>query len=168
MPAITPCPMPKQSVLFDQSMDPAHYADCYRIDVPFEVDLPRYIAAFFQSPFLRLERALLTLMGQGSRAKDVVDFAQGQSEDLALWGCETRQPDQIVMLVAKGRIRSWLSVAPEQNGTRLYFGSTVSPLQQTDGSQILGRSITALGGFHRLYSRIILATVARRLARFKS
>lgn len=51
-------------------------------------------------------------------------------------------------------------------GTRLYFGSAVVPVRDRNtGQATLGRTYSALLGFHTLYSRILLGAAARRLGR---
>jgi hypothetical protein len=48
--------------------------------------------------------------------------------------------------------------------TRLYFGSAVVPtMNPRTGSVALGLGFTALLGFHRLYSRALLAAASYKL-----
>jgi hypothetical protein len=62
------------------------------------------------------------------------------------------------------RTRSWLMVEPLEAGTRLYFGSVVVPVRDASGRLELGSPYSALLGFHKLYSRILLASARSRLA----
>jgi hypothetical protein len=51
-------------------------------------------------------------------------------------------------------------------GTRLYFGSAVVPVHSLKrGRTSLGPVFTALLGFHKLYSRVLLRAAERRLSR---
>jgi hypothetical protein len=46
----------------------------------------------------------------------------------------------------------------------LYFGSAVVPLRRKSGEPALGFTFSALLGFHKLYSRVLLSTARSRLA----
>lgn len=168
MTPVTPCPVPDTSLLAHQAADPDHYADCYSVNLPCEADLSAYLTAFFSLPIMRLERLIIAAMGTPSRAQDVAALASGASDQLAIWKVEQRTEDQIVMRVSGGRIRTWLMRENTNDGTRLYFGSSVEPIEKPDGTVTLGPSIKTLEGFHRLYSRILIAGAARRLKRVKS
>ncbi len=168
MTPVSPCPVPESSVLAHQAADPDHYADCYTVDLPCEADLSAYLTAFFTLPIMRLERWVITVMGTPSTAQDVAALASGAADSLSLWQVEQRTDDQIAMRVSGGLIRTWLMREDIANGTRLYFGSSVEPIEKPDGSKSHGWGVKAFGGFHQLYSRILLAGAARRLKRIKS
>ena len=61
-----------------------------------------------------------------------------------------------------GQTRSWLMVAPEGDGTRLYFGSVVVAGDHP-GARGPRYPHKLLLGFHKLYSRALLAAARRRL-----
>ncbi len=94
----------------------------------------------------------------------------GELNSFAAWGVEERSVNQLLMSDFKGRTRSWLMVAPVQSGgataTRLYFGSAVVPIvNKASGQARLGFAFSALLGFHKLYSRVLLRAACSRLAR---
>jgi hypothetical protein len=66
-----------------------------------------------------------------------------------------------------GATRSWLmSEVVPAGGTRLWFGSAVVPRRHGPGGQPqFGAGFHALLGFHRAYSRALLAAAGRRLSR---
>ena len=64
----------------------------------------------------------------------------------------------------QGHTCSWLMVSPMPAGTRLYFGSVVtSRLNPRTGRRELGRIYRLLMGFHKVYSRALLAAARRKL-----
>jgi len=66
----------------------------------------------------------------------------------------------------QSRTRSWLMVEPGAASTRLYFGSGIVPrVDRRTGEKRMGPGFRALLGFHKLYSRALLATACARLAR---
>jgi hypothetical protein len=138
------------------------YTDCYQITVPHPVSLADFMAAFYTTRVFKLERWLLAhLARMPSTDEEARALAQGQITRFAAWQVEAREGDQA--LLAAGRTRSWLMVLSRPDGacTTLCFGSAV--VQRRRGG--LGWPFRALLGFHKLYSRILLAAAARRLAR---
>jgi hypothetical protein len=50
----------------------------------------------------------------------------------------------------------------------LYFGSAVVPVpDKTTGKLVLGSTYSALLGFHKLYSRVLLSAASARLAKLR-
>lgn len=148
---------------------PVAYTDCYVADVSGAVSHADFVRAFYTSPAFRLERLLLGwLAGRPSTDGEAAELAAGSRDAFAVWQVEARAPGQI--LLAAGRTRSWLmvvagppSAAP---GTRLYFGSAVVPRRDTSsGRASMGLVFRLLLGFHRLYSRVLLAAAATRAGR---
>jgi hypothetical protein len=165
MPAIFPSPLPAGAALESVAQAGA-YTDCYRVEVPQVVALPRFVEAFTTSRIFRLERWLIhcLLRRPGSDA-DARRLASGASDRFSAWA--VRQRDERQILLAAGATRSWLMVAPrgDSAGSTLYFGSAVRPRRiAADGTRRMGALFVALLGFHRLYSRVLLAAACRRLA----
>ena len=83
---------------------------------------------------------------------------------------EARAENQLLLCSIDGRTRSWLMVSTTDvpSGTRLYFGSALLPGRKagnaSTGKPEMGFVFKALLGFHKLYSRALLSTAARRLA----
>lgn len=162
-------PLPEDSYLRDYGPKTGSYTDCFYLDVKRDVLLGDYIRAFFNTPIFRLERVILaTFLGAGSSRQDVLDLASGAGTKLAAWQMEERSDDQILLAVTDGPVRTWLMVgqSPEGKGTRLYFGSAVVPMATNDqGEPEIGDVYKRFMGFHKLYSRILLKSAARKLRR---
>ena len=140
------------------------YIDCYTIELARPVAMADFIFAFYTTSIFRIERWILArTLGAASTDEDVRRLADAETNTFAAWHVEARQSDQI--LLAAGRTRSWLMVAPQAAtvgpSTVLYFGSAVLPRLRGG----LGWHFKALLGFHRLYSRILLGLAVRRLSR---
>jgi hypothetical protein len=135
------------------------FTDAYAADVDPMVDLGQFIRVFYDSPAFRLERWLLAAAGMRSTPADLEALADGRGSRFAAWTVEARATGQI--LLAASRTRSWLAVQQTASGTTLRFGSAV--VARADGR--MGVGFSALLGFHRAYSRILLGAAARRLAR---
>jgi len=140
------------------------FTDGYRIDVQGEVDLERFVTAFYTTPLFRLERFVLSLFGKPSTDTQVVALARGQTDAFSAWTVEGRRKDELLMCDFRNRTRSWLQVQPVSDGvTRLRFGSAIVPIRGADGRNRMGALFRALLGFHRLYSIALLDAAARRL-----
>lgn len=151
--------VPRDSLLGGHARGGA-FVDAYTIDVPCAVDLARFVSVFYATPLFRVERALLAvLLRRPSSDDDLRRLAAGASDRFAAWRVEARSTDEI--LLAAGRTRSWLHVAPRDGGTRLSFGSAVLPGR--DGR--MGALFGALLGFHRAYSRALLGSARRAIER---
>ncbi|MEQ1542274.1 MAG: hypothetical protein ABL926_08470 [Novosphingobium sp.] len=158
-PAITALPLPAGSLL-ERYRDMGAFTDCYAADVAGAVDLPAYVTAFYNSAAFRPERWLLGWAAKRpATAADVARLAAGASERFSAWTVEARTPDQLMLCDFQGRTRSWLMVRPLATGTRLHFGSAVVPAERRGDAFVFN----ALLGFHRLYSRILLKSAAKRL-----
>ena len=138
------------------------YTDCYTGSFPGEVSLAEFMAVFYTTPVFRLERWLLARLARlPSSDSEAQLLAAGQLTRFAAWTVESRQSDQVVL--AAGRTRSWLMVSglPAGSGTTaLFFGSAIVPRKRGG----LGWSFNALLAFHKLYSRVLLASAIRRLS----
>lgn len=136
------------------------FTDAYLITLDREVSLPEFIAAFYTTPLFRLERWLIArALHLPSTDQEAYQLAIGNVDKFSAWHVESRGQDQA--LLAAGRTRSWLMVSPAAgHGTKLYFGSAVVPRKRGG----LGWQFTALLGFHKAYSRLLLAAAAQRVS----
>jgi len=141
------------------------YADCYMTQLPTLISLPEYVEAFYTTAVFKLERLILQwLVARPSSDPEARRLAHGEVDSFAAWSVEARAPDQLLLCDFQHRTRSWLMVAPAESGTRLYFGSAVTPVRAPSGEPTLGFTFNALLGFHKLYSRILLRAASSRLA----
>lgn len=102
-----------------------HYVDCFTRLVDRPVDLRSFVHGFYGSRLFALERVILGLFGLGATPADITRLADGQIDRFAAWRVEDRTESQLLLRDVKGATASWLAVAPEGTGTRLYFGSAV-------------------------------------------
>lgn len=163
---VRPQPLPGHALLGVYTRD-GGYTDCFVAEIPRAVSHAQYVEAFYTTWVFKLERFILKwAVARPSTDEDARRLAAGTLEKFAAWSVEGRAANQLLLCDFMGRTRSWLMVAPEGSGTRLYFGSAVVPVRdKRTGQPVLGRSYSALLGFHTLYSRILLGAAARRLAR---
>lgn len=164
---VSPCPVPADALLSRYGEGGEHrggFADAYAVVVAGTVPHADYVAAFYTTPLFRVERAILRwLAGRPSTDADAQALAHG-AERFAAWRVEARAPDQVLLADFTGRTRSWLAVEAVAGGTRLWFGSAVVPrVDPRSGERRMGFAFAALLGFHRLYSRLLLAAARRRL-----
>lgn len=142
------------------------YTDCYTATLMGQASLAEFMAAFYTTPIFKLERWLLDrLLRVPSTDEEAQLLAQGKLTRFSAWSVESREPNQAIL--AAGRTRSWLmaSQLPAASGaTALFFGSAIVPRKRGG----LGWQFKALLVFHKLYSRILLASAIRRLARGRS
>ena len=139
-----------------------HYTDCWVTDLPGAVSHAQYVEAFYTTWVFKLERWILRwAIARPSTDQQARELAANRIDRFSAWAVEARAPDQLVMRDQfTRRTCSWLMVAPSPDGgTRLYFGSGVSP--KRGGG--LGWDFGVLLGFHKLYSRILLGAAATRL-----
>jgi hypothetical protein len=164
MATINPCPLPPAALLLSYQGD-GMYADCYSTDVAASVSHAEFVEAFYTTRTFAVERLILKLFaGKPSTHVDAKALAEGKTEKYAAWTVEGRAPDQLLLADLTGRTRSWLMVAPQGTGTRLYFGSAVVPRRDPKtGQSSMGGMFSALLGFHRLYSRVLLSAARARL-----
>jgi hypothetical protein len=163
MPAITREPVPDDALLrtFRGGAHPERwgkYADCFAVSVVRNVTLAQFVFAFYTSPLFLIERGLLRLLinAPSSRA-DARAIADGTSDKFAAWYVGQRTATQLLMCDRYERTRSWFSVEPQSDGTRLQFGSAVAARrgEKTD----IPKRPTAFGlllSFHVVYSRALL------------
>jgi hypothetical protein len=160
MPLATP--VPEASFLSAYSRRGA-YTDCYAASVPGSFGLAALVEAVYTSPLFKLERWILaTLLKLPSTDRQARQIAMAQSNSFAAWKVERRSEREV--LLNAGQTRLWLCVAAthaNQPSTTLLFGSAVVPLRP--GGKF-GVVFHLLLGFHRLYSKLLLAAAVKRIA----
>jgi hypothetical protein len=168
---IDACPLPAEALL-NRYRSGGGFADCYVTELPRVVSHAEFVEAFYTTALFKLERLLLRLfLSRASTDQQAAGLARGELDAFAAWAVEGRAPDQLLLADVGGRTRSWLMVAPAEGaaGTRLYFGSAVIPQRSArSGRSGLGPLFTALLGFHKLYSRLLLRAARSRLSRHRS
>lgn len=162
--AINKCTLPENALLGVYARTEGCYTDCYSADVAGQISIGGFVAAFYTTWLFKLERFILKhAVSRPSTDEDARAVAGGSADQFAAWSVEARNADQLLMCDMAGRTRSWFMVEPSEDMTRLYFGSAVVPA--TPESKNLGPLFSGLLGFHKLYSRALLAAAARRLRR---
>jgi len=169
MPRIRPCQLPTGALL-SRYLGSGAYADCYVAEIARTVSHAEFVEAFYTTMVFKLERLILRLLvSRPSTDAQATQLAQGTLSSFAAWSVEGRAPDQLLLSDFTGRTKSWLMVKPESaesTGTRLFFGSAVVPVRDpTSGRPSLGFMFSALLGFHKVYSRVLLHAARSRLSR---
>ena len=169
---INSCSLPQDALLARYNQNQG-YTDCYTTEIAGPVSHARFVKAFYTTPLFRTEALILRwAIGKPSTHAQAAELAQGQRDAFAAWTVEARAPDQLLLCDVMGRTRSWLMVEPvatdgvhqTTDGTRLYFGSAVVPrLDRQTGKARMGWLFSALLGFHRLYSILLLYSARKRL-----
>lgn len=168
MAAIRPCALPDGSLLSPYAGS-GGYADCYVAEVAGAVSHAEFVEAFYTSAVFKLERWVLRLLvSRPSTDAQAKQLALGELGAFAAWSVEGRAPNQLLLCDMAGRTRSWLMVSAAGGGgptcTRLFFGSAVVPARSAAaGRGSLGPVFSALLGFHKLYSRVLLGAARSRL-----
>lgn len=169
MPSIRRCELPQAALLGKYGRGGA-YADCYVTEMVGRVSHAEFVEAFYTTTLFKVERQLLAwLVSRPSTDVQARQLAGGTIDSFAAWHVEARSADQILLCDFQGRTRSWLMVGAAQDGalgeTRLYFGSAVVPVAGArSGPRSPGLGFRLLLGFHKLYSRALLAAARSRLA----
>ena len=155
------------SALLNKYREGGGYADCYATEVARPVSQAEFVEAFYTTPLFKVERLILALLlGRPASDSQARELAQGRLDQFAAWSVEGRAQDQLLLCDFQSRTRSWLMVEPVADGrsTRLYFGSAVVPkLDRRSGERRMGAAFSALLGFHKLYSRLLLRSAVARL-----
>ena len=163
---ITTPPLPEHALLARYAGN-GSYTDCYATDLPGSFSHAEFVAAFYTTWLFKVERAILKwLVAKPSTDDEAAELAQGERHAFAAWTVEASAPNQLLMRDFLGNTRSWLMIEPRHDGgvTRLYFGSAVLPvMDRQTGERRMGAMFRALLGFHRLYSRLLLAAARRKL-----
>ena len=144
--------LPQDALLQRYAGQPENYTDCYVKDVKGTVTLADFMTAFYTTPLFKAERFVLKIgVRKPSTDADAIAVATGTTDAFAAWTVEDRTQTQALMCDMANATRSWFMVVPIAGGTRLYFGSAVTP-----GTGLFVRALTPL---HRLYSRGLLGGV---------
>ncbi|HPF25603.1 MAG TPA: hypothetical protein PK159_03340 [Steroidobacteraceae bacterium] len=168
MSTVRPSALPAGALLDRYRLDGA-YTDCYCVPVACDVSLVQYVEAFYTTGLFKLERLIIKwAVSLPSSDFEAAQLARGSIDRFAAWTVEERNDSQLLLCDIQQRTRSWLmieSAADAQSGaTTLYFGSAVVPIVDAEtGERRLGAGFTALLGFHKLYSRALLAAARSRL-----
>ena len=168
--SIQACPLPDGAFLSKYASSGA-YTDCFATELAGEVAHAQYVQAFYTTAVFKLERLILQwAIAKPSTDEQARQLAAGKIDAFAAWRTEDRSENQLLMCDIHGRTRSWLMVAPAANNgasrTRLYFGSAVVPVEnRKTGERKMGSGFSALIGFHKVYSVILLYAARSRLER---
>lgn len=158
-------PVPDNSFLGRYAAEGA-FTDCYAVSVTIEVGLAEFIYAFYTTPIFKVERWLLAkALGIKATDQEARRLATAEATHFSAWRVERRSDIEILM--DAGQTRSWLSVRPDAQAvksTTLLFGSAVVPMRPNGK---LGWAFHTLLGFHRLYSKLLLRSAARRVVRIR-
>lgn len=159
-PVVLSVPLPGGTLLEPYRVEHG-YVDCFVADLGGAHSLGDVIAAFYSSRAFYTERLLLGLiLGKRASDADALRLAAGETDRFSAWTVEARRENEILLCDFQSRTRSWLMVQPAGGGTRVHFGSAVVPAKL-----LIDRLLfSALLGFHRWYSRILLASAVRDLA----
>jgi hypothetical protein len=157
---------PPAGTFLDAYAQGGAYTDCYAMDLGCQVTQQEFVEAFYTTPLFKVERWLIArFLSRPSTDADARQLAAGTTRVFAAWSVEQYGSSQLML--ATGRTRSWLMASPSESGssaTRLHFGSAVVPNTSADtGASSMGWQFRALLGFHRAYSRALLAAAARKL-----
>ena len=140
-----------------------HYTDAFCVHVPTRQYLRDYVSAFYTTRLFKMERLVLTTLARApSSDADAMALAAGVTDRFAVWEVEGRTDHEILLGDSSGRTKSWLHAAQEDEGTRLWFGSVVVPVERK-GRLVLGPVFHTLLGAHKVYSRLLLKAAASNL-----
>lgn len=153
--------LPDDALLQVYAKRPECYTDCFSAHLPNSVSLSEFITAFYSTKLFGLERLILKwTVKRPSTAADILALSQGTTDNFAAWSVEARQTDQLLLCDMQNRTRSWLMARSEADGTRVFFGSAVTP---PHGETDLGLIFKSLLGFHKIYSRALLSSAIKAL-----
>lgn len=169
MPTIQKSPAPANALIHKYTSMPGAYTDCYLAEIPAQVSFSDYAFAFYTTPLFKVERLILTLtVRKPSTDAQARELSDTKRSSFAAWTVEARDENQFLMCDFANSARSWLMTVPAENGTRLYFGSAVVPHRiAKDGKPSLGFFFTALLGFHKIYSILLLSSTRAKLSNRK-
>lgn len=154
------------AALLQQYAERGEYTDCFATDIPIAVPLHAFVEAFYTTWLFKTERVILKwLLSLPSTDDDARQVASGEADRFAAWTVEERNDDQLLLIDVRRRTGSWFMAEHRQQGGRLLFGSVVFRTEETSAGREMRWTYRALLGFHRLYSRALLAAARSRLLR---
>lgn len=155
--SIEKCSVPPQSFLSKYSFD-GSYADCYRTEVQGHIPFSKFLFSFYTTGLFKIEAFILAYtVKRPSNNDQARELANDTRNEFAAWKVEGRTENELLMCDMMGRTRSWFMATQENERTQLYFGSAVVPKKdKTTGKTSLGFIFTALLGFHKIYSILLL------------
>ena len=166
--SVEKCTLP-QNALLARYVRSGVYTDCYCTETRREVSQEQFVDAFYTTWLFKLERIILQLaVSKPSTDNQARQLAAGEVDAFAAWRVEDRDENQLLLSDINDRTRSWLMVvAPtDHDKTRLYFGSAITPKPDAgSGKESLGPVFSALVGFHKVYSVLLLRSARLRLER---
>ncbi|MEM6408594.1 MAG: hypothetical protein AAF700_09270 [Pseudomonadota bacterium] len=152
--------LPPDALLTRYAQRDGCYTDCYSTQIDRSADLTEFVMAFYTTRLFRCERFVLAhMLKRPSNDVEALDFASGKINQFAAWDLEERTGTQLLACDLSHATRSWFMVKQERAGTKLYFGSVVTPKQ----GKTLGLMMTLALPLHRLYSRLLLSAARNRL-----
>lgn len=153
--------------LLQRYVSSGDYTDCFVTDIDRKISFAAYVEAFYTTIVFKTERLILGLIvSRPSTDGEAVQLGQGEIDSFAAWRVEERRTNQLLLTDFRGRTRSWLMVEQGPTGSRLYFGSAViRQYDEATGTKKMAATFGILLGFHKLYSRILLAAARYRLQR---
>ena len=156
-------PLP-DGALLQEFVDRGEYTDCFVTDVRNDVTFPEYVESFYTTPLFKAERLILKwLVSRPSTDDEARQLSRNEIHEFAAWEEHSRRDNQLVMMDFRQQTCSWFMLVPQENGSRLYFGSAVMRNRETSSGRKMPWLHRCLLGFHRLYSRALLKAAARRL-----
>lgn len=157
----SPTAVPQASLLGAYARKGA-FTDCYATSVDGNVTLAEFIFAFYTTPLFKVERWLLSkVLNIASTDQQALELADSNTQRFSAWKVEGRSAEEI--LLDAGQTRSWLCIKPQlgsDSSTTLLFGSAVISMRP---SGKFGLAFHALGGFHRVYSKLLLNAASKRV-----
>lgn len=167
---VEPYPLPPQALLNRYREGGRGYTDCFVTEVDLTVTHAAFVEAFYTTAVFKLERFVLRwAVKRPSTDAQARELARGTRETFAAWHVEARAADQLLLCDLNGSTRSWLMVQRRAVGTQLLFGSAVvARVDPRTGRARLGLVFRLLLGFHKLYSRILLAAARSRVIALRS
>jgi hypothetical protein len=162
--------LPSDALLNMYNINGCH-TDCYTTEIKLEVSFEQFVKAFYSTPLFKLERFILKYaVAKPSTDTQIVELLNSDSNEFAAWSVEKRADNQLLMCDFQQRTRSWFKVSSIHSSktplTHLYFGSAVVPKKSKDlktTNPRLGFLFSALLGFHKLYSILLLFSAKKRL-----
>lgn len=154
-----------QKALLNRYQDSGNYTDCFTCLVNQPVTQAELIQAFYCTWLFKLERKILAIaVKRPSNDSEAAALAQQSRDRFSAWQVEQQNNEQLLMCDFEGRTRHWLMAEQHSQGSTLYFGSAVikgGPNHSIPTRLIFG----ALGGFHIVYSRLLLSAAANKVSK---